>query len=172
METSRPISASMEDYLEAIAHIAKANGAARAKNISERLQVTGASVTGALRQLSDRGLVRYEPYGVVTLTEEGARVADSVIRRHEAFRDFLVTVLSVPPAEAEEAACRMEHQVPDAILERFLRFMEFARICPAASTHWVAGVGYFCLHGETRERCACCQTSHKNGGTIDEAPAE
>ena len=47
------LSASMEDYLEAIFHVAAEKGAARAKDISKRMKVNSSSVTGALRALAD-----------------------------------------------------------------------------------------------------------------------
>jgi DtxR family Mn-dependent transcriptional regulator len=55
------LSASMEDYLEAIYHIVTAKQAARAKDIAKRLDVNNSSVTGALRTLSEKGYINYAP---------------------------------------------------------------------------------------------------------------
>jgi DtxR family Mn-dependent transcriptional regulator len=52
MPKVKMLSASMEDYLEAIFHIAADKQAARAKDIAKRLKVNNSSVTGALRILS------------------------------------------------------------------------------------------------------------------------
>ena len=49
------LSASLEDYLEAIYHIAAESHEARSKEIAARLEVTGASVTEALRLLARKG---------------------------------------------------------------------------------------------------------------------
>src|SRR6056297_3653538 len=87
------LSASLQDYLEAIYHIVQKKGAARVKDISERLEVSNPSVTGALRTLADKGLVNYAPYDLVSLTEDGNRVAEAVVSRHEALHDFFVSVL-------------------------------------------------------------------------------
>ncbi|MFO7783711.1 MAG: hypothetical protein R6V25_03700 [Desulfatiglandales bacterium] len=40
-------------------------------------------MTGALKLLSDKGLINYEPYGVITMTPEGKKTAEEVVRRHE-----------------------------------------------------------------------------------------
>lgn len=104
--TSQTISASLEDYLEAIIHISVLRQAAKTKDISERLKVNKSSVTGALQVLSDRGLVNYAPYDIITLTPKGKAFAERVVRRHEIFRDFLVKVLGVDEKDAEESACR------------------------------------------------------------------
>ncbi|HUX12304.1 MAG TPA: metal-dependent transcriptional regulator [Spirochaetia bacterium] len=125
MATPTPahLSASQEDYLEAIYHISERKQAARAKDISTRLGVNNSSVTGALHALAQKGLVNYEPYDIVTLTDQGYAAAQQVVRRHEVLREFLVQVLDVAPEEAEESACKLEHAVSDTVLEKLVRFM-------------------------------------------------
>ncbi len=83
MATTETLSASLEDYLEAIFHIIKQKQAVRAKDISRRLTVSSSSVTGALHSMAERGLINYAPYDVITLTAKGKAVAEDVIRRHE-----------------------------------------------------------------------------------------
>lgn len=127
---ARTLSASLEDYMEAIFHIASGGSAARAKDIAGALGVSRPSVTGALRALAGRGLVHYAPYGAVTLTRAGLAAAKDVIRRHEALRTFLTDVLGVDREAAERAACRMEHALPPAALERLVRFLRPGARCP------------------------------------------
>ena len=82
MVKAEALSASLEDYLEAIFHIVARNQVARAKDISLRMKVSGPSVTGALRSLSEKGLINYAPYDVITLTDKGNALAEDVVRRH------------------------------------------------------------------------------------------
>ena len=124
MSAPQPLSASLEDYLEAIYHIVAAKQAARAKDIAARLKVSGSSVTGALHALAKRELINYAPYDIITLTDEGHRIAADVVRRHCVLRRFFTDVLDVPHAEADDAACRMEHAIPRAILQRIIAFAE------------------------------------------------
>ncbi|MBW1721830.1 MAG: DtxR family transcriptional regulator [Deltaproteobacteria bacterium] len=156
MVVSRTLSASLEDYLEAIFHIIAEKQAARAKDISKRLKVGGSSVTGALRALADRGLINYAPYDVITLTANGKKVAEDVVRRHEVLRDFFVKVLAVEYGEADTAACKMEHAISKAILQRFIDFANFVEVCPRAGAKWIAGFGYYCDHADTQENCEKC----------------
>lgn len=128
--TEAALSASLEDYIEAIFHIVRAKQAARPKDISKYLDVGNSSVTGALKALAARKLVNYAPYDVVTLTPAGEEVARDVVRRHESLREFFVKVLAAEPALAEDAACRMEHSVPAELVDRFVRFVEFIEMCP------------------------------------------
>jgi DtxR family Mn-dependent transcriptional regulator len=158
MATTENLTASLEDYLEAIFHLVDKKQAARARDIAQRLQVNRSSVTGALQSLAQKGLVNYEPYEAITLTQEGVAVAKDVVRRHEVLRDFLVKVLSVEETQADEAACRMEHAVPTPILERLIKFVEFIEICPRGGPKWIKGFGYSCAYGDPEE-CARCISS-------------
>ena len=154
--SSRLLSASLEDYIEAIYHLISEKQAARVKDISSCLKVNYSSVTGALRALAKKKLVNYAAYELVTLTPKGEMVAKDVIRRHEALRDFFIKVLAIDEKHADKAACEMEHAVSYDILERFIEFVDFVETCPRAGTTWIKGFGYHCEHDDTMERCEIC----------------
>lgn len=151
------LSESLENYLEAIFMIIQEREAVRSKDIAARLGVSTASVTGALRALSQRSLVNYEPYGVITLTARGRRIASEVARTHHALRDFLVKVLSVPPDVADEAACRMEHAIPSEVMKRLMRFSDFMEECPYVGAGWDEAEGYFCQRTRHNAECSRCR---------------
>jgi len=130
------LSASLEDYLEAIFHIVAQKHVARAKDIAQRLGVNHSSVTVALRSLASRGLVNYAPYEVVTLTPEGQRASEDVARRHSTLRKFFVKVLSVDQDLADTAACEMEHTLPLDILDPLTDFVDFVERCPQCLTEF------------------------------------
>lgn len=153
MPKIKMLSASMEDYLEAIFHISADKQAARAKDIAKRLEVNNSSVTGALRILSEKGYINYAPYDLITLTKKGVEHAKDVVRRHEVLRDFFVKVLFIDKDEAEETACKMEHTVSPNILDRIVRFVEFVEICPRGGDEWIKGFQKFCDHGTTFTNC-------------------
>ena len=159
MVSSQTLSSSLEDYLEAIFHIVNEKGAAKARDISKRLGVTGPSVTEALKHLAERELVNYQPYDVITLTDAGRATAERVARRHEILRNFLVKVLAVTPPEAEEAACRMEHAVRGEIIERLVKFVEFLETCPRGGQDWIKNFAFYYEHGNDAEECERCLTS-------------
>jgi DtxR family transcriptional regulator, Mn-dependent transcriptional regulator len=158
------LSSSLEDYLKAIYRISSTKQAARAKDISTRLGVTNSSVTGALRTLAERGLVNYAPYDLITLTPDGEVAARDVIRRQETLRDFFVKVLSVDPKTAEIGACKMEHEIPPAIVERFIQFLDFVDVCPRAGADWIRDFGFHCRE-RSHEDCVQCVNSCLAGMT-------
>ncbi len=119
------LSASLEDYLEAIYHLSAEDRAARSKDIAQRLKVSRASVTGALRSLSSKGLVHYQPYGGIRLTEKGRQLAGRVARKHAILTRFFADVLGVDAALSHEAACRAEHSLCPEITPRLTAFVDF-----------------------------------------------
>ena len=158
MQKDVKLTASQEDYLEAIYQISAEKMAARAKDISKFLGVKASSVTGALKTLSGLGLVNYAPYDLITLTKNGKRKAKDIVHRHESLKRFLVNVLGVEAEEADDAACKMEHSVPKNIVNRFIKYAEYVERCPKGAITWESGFGYFCQHGCTREDgCSHCQ---------------
>jgi DtxR family transcriptional regulator, Mn-dependent transcriptional regulator len=61
----RDLSESMQDYLEAILTIQEKYQVARVKDIAEKLDILKGSVTGALKNLAEKGLINYEPYSFI-----------------------------------------------------------------------------------------------------------
>jgi len=153
------LSASLEDYLETIFFLSRDEGKARPKEIAKRMKVRAASVTGALKALADKGLINYAPYASVTLTSEGREVAGSIAVKHEALLHFFTQVLGIESSEAEEFACSMEHNIPDHILQRFVRFAEYTEKCPSFNASWQeSSEAYFCKAlGCESPRCEKCR---------------
>ena len=166
MANKKELTASQEDYLEAIYHISAVKMASRAKDISKRLGVRASSVTGALRTLGKLGLINYAPYDLITLTDEGRIVAKEIVRRHQALEQFLVNVLGVDQKEADEAACKMEHSVPKEIVDRFVKYAEYVEKCPKGGITWNSGFGYYCKHGCTEEDCERCMSEFSDKKTL------
>lgn len=150
------LSASLEDYLEAIYMIVLDKQAARAKDIADRLKVHRSSVTNALRELSERLLVNYAPYDIITLTEKGRVLGADIARRHEVLSDFFVKVLAIDEALADSTACRMEHAIPKQVLDRFIEFINYVETCPRGGTKWIKGFGYHCTEGCSLGDCERC----------------
>lgn len=144
MAEQMKVSASLEDYLEAIYHTVEAKGAARAKDIVMRMGVHNSSVTQALRSLSEKELVNYAPYDVITLTDSGERIALDVVKRHTTLSAFLNKVLGLPSERADEGACLMEHAISGEILDRLVKFVEYFETCPMNDVMWDEDAGFFC----------------------------
>lgn len=121
------VSASLEDYLEAIAELIRCHGHAHTKDIAAKLCVKMPSVTNALGVLSKSGHIIYRPNLPVQLTATGKVLAERVTRRHRILQDFLQYVLELPCEEAGKAACKIEHVIDEELINRFLVLSEAVR---------------------------------------------
>jgi len=153
-EAHRDQSASMEDYLEAIAKLGERRKAVRVKQLSERLGVKMPSVTSALKKLSEQELVEHERYGHIKLTPEGDKVARDVIRRHKALTRFFAQALGIDKNTAEKDACRIEHVISPLGMERMARFVEFIGACPLGSANFPSRYEYYLKHGKLPRDCS------------------
>jgi len=132
--TATEMSSSLEDYLETIYQLAQEQGFARVKEIARARDVKAASVSTALRKLSDLGLVRYERREYVALTPTGEEQGRRVYARHQLLTRFFEQVLQMPSKAAAQQACAMEHSLTDEAMDRFARFFEFLGVCQHVPT--------------------------------------
>ena len=96
----------------------------RSVDVSERLNVTKASVNKALSALKDGGFVDQTRYGRVELTEEGKTYAAEVWGRHRMLRFFLTVELGVDEEVADEEACLMEHALSQDTSRRLYDYLK------------------------------------------------
>jgi DtxR family Mn-dependent transcriptional regulator len=121
------LSASLEDYLEAILNVADKQGVARSSDIAGTLNVARPSVTGALKLLAKKGLINYRPYGSVSLTQAGSARAAKVAKKHDILESFFMDFLGINHAAAHSSACKAEHLLNPAIVSRMGELADFAR---------------------------------------------
>ena len=122
MERSK-LTQSLEDYLEVIHVLLQANKIARIRDIAAALTVKMPSVARAVAELKKLGLVSQEPYSGVELTEEGKKVASTILNRHLLLRQFLQH-LGVSDDNANTDACNMEHILSAETLAKIEDFMK------------------------------------------------
>lgn len=106
-------SASKEDYLEAIYDLSLNNKNFKAVDIAKRLEISRASVSEALKKLSEQGFLNYEKYKPVTLTEKGLELAQKVFLKHKTLCKFFEKFLNLSNKEAQINACKIEHVITE-----------------------------------------------------------
>jgi DtxR family Mn-dependent transcriptional regulator len=116
------LSDSLEDYLEIILALEKSNKVARVKDIAGEMGVLRGSVSSALK------------------TPQGAAIAREISRRHEVIKDFLINVLQIDPKKAETNACRMEHVMDKASIDRLVLFIKYIHSSTQISSDWIQSV--------------------------------
>lgn len=123
----------VEEYLETIYDLETRDGSAKTTSIAKCLKVAPASVTEALKSLSEKGLVHYEPYRGVTLTGEGRVIATTIKRRHRLLEVFLTDLLHINREKVHDEACRMEHTIGEETEDALCRLLEGPGRCPHGS---------------------------------------
>lgn len=130
MEIPDRLTEALEDYLETILELQEKKTVARSKDIAEKLDIKRGSVTGMLKKLAKQKLINYEPYGYVTLTPEGEKIAREVERRHLFLKDFFFRILEVDEETADRTACQMEHAMDETTFKKFKAFVSKLDACP------------------------------------------
>lgn len=112
------VSASLEDYLEAIYFLNGQTEDVRVTDLAAELGISKPSVNRAVNTLKDRGYVEHEYYGGLRLTREGLDIAMAVAKRHFMLKRFFTDMLGVDEAVAEKEACAVEHSISHETIEK------------------------------------------------------
>jgi DtxR family Mn-dependent transcriptional regulator len=94
--------------------------------LAGRLGVTQVSANEMCHKLSERGLLAYQPYKGVTLTEAGESQAQAILSRRRLWAIFLVANLGIDPQEADDLACELEHITSERLVTSLKAFLERA----------------------------------------------
>ncbi|MEM7108517.1 MAG: metal-dependent transcriptional regulator [Bacteroidota bacterium] len=99
-----------ENYLKTIYHLAEQSGESVSTNsIADELNTKAASVTDMIKRLSVKGILSYQKYKGVHVSEAGKMAALQVIRKHRLWETFLVAKLKFNWDEVHEVAEQLEH---------------------------------------------------------------
>ena len=153
---AKRLSSTLEDYVEAIYNLERERRTARVRDIAEVVGVAKSTVNAALKSLASKGLVEYEPYELIVLTEAGRRTAADIVTSHEILRHFLQDVLMIDGEKAEESACRMEHTVDRQIIERFACFLAFVHGNVGTKRSWIDDFRDSISNGPDDHTCRDC----------------
>jgi Mn-dependent DtxR family transcriptional regulator len=108
---------SKENYLKILLELSE-DPKIRSSDVARVLGVTKASVSRMMRVLREEGYICMERYGAVTLTDKGLRQAAAVKSRFTLLRQFFTQILDVDETTAATDACRIEHIISDASMEK------------------------------------------------------
>lgn len=131
------LSASMEDYLEMVYRLSEEDSYTRVLELANALHVQPPSASRMLRRLAEEGLVEYEKYSIIRLTEQGYKIGSYLINRHNVLEEFL-SLLGVP--DVLEDAERIEHNISAAAMSGIARLLLFFKDNPESKTSWQARI--------------------------------
>jgi Mn-dependent DtxR family transcriptional regulator len=159
VRSRRGLHSSAEHYLRAIVELREERGYARVVDIATRVGVTKGTVSIALAQLAERGLVRFDQARFPVLTAAGRRIAADVRGRYTIIHGFLTEVLGLAPERATAEACRWEHVVSHEAADRLLDLLRFGN----ESRAWASALAEFRLFHRSCSAGALCDSCRVKG---------
>ena len=131
MSSTREISATVEEYLEAIYRLEEKKGSAKTGDLAKELNVTLGTITNTIENMEKQNLVIHKPYKGVKLTKKGRKLALDVVRRHRLSERLLTDILRLEWSKAHDAACKLEHAIADKdILKPLEEALGKPKTCP------------------------------------------
>ena len=112
-----------EDYLKTILILRNENGVVRSTDVASHLKISKASVSRAVKLLCEGGFLTMDPRKRLHLTPLGESVAEEIYERHRILNELLISI-GVPPAVAEQDACRIEHDISRETFEKLKEYWE------------------------------------------------
>lgn len=99
---------SPEDYLETIYMLSLHSSEVRSIDVARHLGYSKPSVSVAMKRLRENGYVNMDDNNLLTLTESGLAIAQSIYERHQVISGYLMSI-GVSEETALKDACRIEH---------------------------------------------------------------
>ena len=146
------ISKSAEEYLKNIYLIFMQSGNVRVTDIANKMQCTKPSVNKALHILKDEGLISYEPYSEIVLTEEGKEYAKKIIAAYDIVFLFLREILGINTDEAKQEADKIKAAMSDDTLNQLARYVHKE----------LNLIDLICAYDLNKEKCRTCANIKKN----------
>ena len=124
------MSPTKEDYLKLLFELGAWKIQVPNKEIAERLGISPPTVTEMMNSLVKAGWVTYIPYKGSMLTDEGAKYAKKLIRKHRLWEVFLVKNLNFEKDEVHDEAELLEHSTSDLLADRLEAYLDYPSHCP------------------------------------------
>ena len=140
------ISKASEEYLKTMYLLKQQNGNIRVTDIANKMNCTKPSVNKAIYNLRDEGLLNYESYGTIELTEKGENLAKKILEAYDIVYLFLKDVLGLESEEAEQEAEKIKLAITDETINKLAKYV-----------HKVLGLSNLnCNYDINQEKCRCC----------------
>src|SRR5450759_5664889 len=124
------MSASVEEYLEALYNLTQDGRTANNAELAKRLKIAPASVSEMLKKLAEKEYVNYSPHQGATLAPKGFAIAEKMTRKHRLLERFLHDMLKIGNDKVHAEACEMEHALSDETERALCQTLKSPDKCP------------------------------------------
>ena len=96
----------------------------------DRLGLSAPAVSETVARLEAEGLMHVSGDRTIELSEQGRRLAMSVMRKHRLAELLLTDVIGLEWEQVHNEACRWEHVISDAVEQRLIALLDNPSTCP------------------------------------------
>lgn len=147
------LSKTQEEYLKTIYLLQAEKEKARVTDIADRLNRAKATVNYTVINLKSLGLINYETYGEISLTDEGNKICKKILEAYDIVYLFLNNILKIDSKKAEDEASKIKATVDDETLNKLAKY-----------TNKTLGLySLECGYDINNEKCLLCKRRKTNG---------
>ncbi|WP_417874204.1 metal-dependent transcriptional regulator [Xanthomarina gelatinilytica] len=92
-------------------------------NIAKKLGISNAAATDMAKKLASKNLLQYEKYQALQLTDEGTKMALSVIRKHRLWEALLFKLFDMSLHEIHRESELLEHATSNFLADRISEYL-------------------------------------------------
>ena len=149
------ISKSLEEYLKTMYILQIKSKEIRVTDVAVQMNCSKPSVNKAINNLKENGLVNYETYGKIELTEKGTDLAKKILEAYDIVYVFLRDVLGLNEEDAQKEAEKIKGAMEDKTINKLAKYV-----------HKVLNLSELnCDYDISKERCRTCKRSKIESGT-------
>ena len=120
----------VEDYLRTICALEEEIQPVIAARVADEAGVSPSTMVETLRRLERQGYIKVERRKEISLTAEGRKLAEGILRRHFLIERFLTDLLGLDWVKAHQEAHRLEHAISQEVEERLAKLLNNPTTCP------------------------------------------
>lgn len=122
-----------ENYLKTLYHLSFNNTEVSVHELSLSLDIKMPTVNSMVKKLAAKGLVAYEKYKPLSLTENGTKAAGLVIRKHRLTEIYLVEKMGFAWDQVHEIAEQVEHIKSPEFFDKIAEILNHPTVDPHGS---------------------------------------
>lgn len=122
-----------ENYLKTLYHLSFHNTEVSVHELSLSLDIKMPTVNSMVKKLAAKGLVAYEKYKPLSLTENGSKAAGLVIRKHRLTEIYLVEKMGFAWDQVHEIAEQVEHIKSPEFFDKIAEILNHPTVDPHGS---------------------------------------
>ena len=140
------ISKALEEYLKTMYVLQVKTNEIRVTDIANQMNCSKPSVTKAINNLKEKGLLNYETYGKIELTKSGEDLAKKILEAYDIVYVFLKDVLGLDEESAKSEAEKIKTTMGDNTINKLAKYV-----------HKVLNLNDLnCNYDIAKERCREC----------------